>query len=211
MIFSPVFPGKSNGKKDNGLNYIDNLFNTISKGSSYFIPESIEAAGKYVGKTISVTIKADTDAQAMEFKTLLEESGANIVVTGKELAIKGDIGLILQRSLADADFVFNNNGKAIADKYGLSEKRILYDWWAAFKAMGDDLTRQKDFKDAKVLANTQKKALEPAYNYYGVEMMKWQENVALILAALGFYIAYTLWYGFGIMYLFEGFGLKIGH
>jgi hypothetical protein len=33
MIFMPIFPGKVNG-----LDYMDNLFNMISKGSSYFIP-----------------------------------------------------------------------------------------------------------------------------------------------------------------------------
>jgi hypothetical protein len=33
----------------------------------------------------------------------------------------------------------------------------------------------------------------------------------MILVALGFYVVYTLWYGFGIMYVFEGLGLKIGH
>jgi hypothetical protein len=211
VIFSPVFPGKTKSHKDNGLNYIDNLFNTISKGSSYFIPDSLEAGEKYIGKAVSVKIKADNEKQAMEFKNLLEGSGAQVVVTGKELAIKGDIGLILKGSLADADLVYNNNGKAVADKYGLSEKQVLYDWWMAFKAIGADLTKQKEFKNAKVLANAQKKALEPAYNYYGVEMMKWQENIALILLALGFYVVYTLWYGFGIMYLFEGLGLKIGH
>jgi len=211
VIFSPVFPGKNNSQRDNGLNYIDNLFNTVSKGSSYFIPESLESAGKYVGKTISVKIKADSDKSAMEMKRLLEGSGAQVIVNGQQLAITGDIGMILKGSLTDADLVFNNNGKAVAEKYGFSEKQVLYDWWTAFKAIGDDLTKQKDFKNAKALANVQKKAFEPAYNYYGVEMIKWQENITMILTALGFYVFYTLWYGFGIMYLFEGLGLKIGH
>jgi hypothetical protein len=33
----------------------------------------------------------------------------------------------------------------------------------------------------------------------------------LIIFALAFYVVYTLWYGFGLMWLFEGLGLKIGH
>jgi len=33
LIFSPVFDGK------NGLVYSDDLFNKLSKGSSYFIPK----------------------------------------------------------------------------------------------------------------------------------------------------------------------------
>ena len=26
-----------------------------------------------------------------------------------------------------------------------------------------------------------------------------------------FYVIYTMWYGFGFMYLFEGFGMKLDH
>ena len=49
FIFSPVFPGKVNG-----LDYMDNLFNTISKGSSYFIPATITEIEQYAGKMINV-------------------------------------------------------------------------------------------------------------------------------------------------------------
>jgi hypothetical protein len=33
LFFSPIFHGK------NGLDYLDNLYNSISKGSAYYIPE----------------------------------------------------------------------------------------------------------------------------------------------------------------------------
>lgn len=87
----------------------------------------------------------------------------------------------------------------------------MYNWWTAFKSINKELTKQEKFAEAKPFANVSKRALEPAYNYYGIPAMKWQENIGMILFALAFYVFYTLWYGFGLMYLFEGLGLKIGH
>jgi hypothetical protein len=51
IIFTPVFPGKMNG-----LDYMDNLFNMISKGSSYFIPQSLVESEKFADRTIDATI-----------------------------------------------------------------------------------------------------------------------------------------------------------
>ncbi len=205
-IFSPIFPGNVNG-----LDYMDNLFNMISKGSSYFIPESITASEQYAGKMIDVKMKMETDQQATDTAKLFQASGAEVTVSGKELAVKGDMAGIMKTSLEDANQMFHNNGSALAAKYGYGEKQVLFNWWTAFKSMGKDLTTQKSFKQAKTIASIQAKALEPAYNYYGVEAGSYKDSFLLIIAALGFYVVYTLWYGFGIMYLFEGLGLKIGH
>ena len=212
VIFSPVFPGKwDNPNKVNGLDFMDNLFNRISKGSSYFIPKSIKDSAKFAGKTIDVKIKTENEQVAAQTAKLFEAAGAQVTVSGKTLAIKGDMGMILKNSLVDADYMFKNEGKPVAEKYGYSEQQVIYNWWMAFKAISTDLTTQKKFEDAKPFASVQKKAFEPAYNYYGILAKNWQENIALILASLGFYVLYTLWYGFGLMFLFEGLGLKIGH
>ncbi len=132
-------------------------------------------------------------------------------LTGKEVAFKGDMGAIMKGSLADADFMFKNDGKPVADKYGYSEKQVMFNWHTLFKKISNDLTKQEKFDEAKPFANIQKKALEPAYNYYGVKAKNWQDQIVLVVLALAFYVFYTLWYGFGLMYLFEGLGLKIGH
>ncbi|TKB08020.1 hypothetical protein [Desulforhopalus sp. IMCC35007] len=205
-IFSPIFPGKVNG-----LDYMDNMFNMISKGSSYFIPESIKATEQYAGKMIDVNIKMENDQQATDTAKLFQASGAEVTVSGNELAVKGDMAGIMKASLEDADQMFHNNGSVLADKYGYGEKQVLFNWWTAFKSMGKDLTKQESFKQAKTITSIQSKALEPAYNYYGVQAGSYKDSFLLIFAALGFYVCYTLWYGFGIMYLFEGLGLKIGH
>ncbi|MFH0783391.1 MAG: hypothetical protein V2B20_15765 [Pseudomonadota bacterium] len=208
VIFMPVFPGKV---KVNGLDYMDNLFNTISKGSSYFIPESMKKTEKFTGKTIDVKLKLDDESRATETAKQLTSNGISATAAGKELTIKGDMVQLLKASLVDADFMFKNDGKPVAEKYGFSEKQALVNWHNLFKKLGADLTKQKRFDGAKLFADLQKKALEPAYNYYGVEAENWKDNIVLVLLSLAFYVFYTLWYGFGLMFLFEGLGLKIGH
>lgn len=209
VIFMPVFPG---GKgKVNGLDYMDNLFNMISKGSSYFIPKAIKDSEKFAGKMIDVKVAMANENQAAETAKILEANGAQAAVSGKDLVVKGDMGQLLQGSLVDADYMFKNDGKPVADKYSIPEKAVMYNWHSLFGKIGKDLTKQEKFEEAKPFANVQKKALEPAYNYYGVEAKKWNENLALIIFALAFYVFYTLWYGFGLMWIFEGMGLKIGH
>lgn len=206
IIFLPVFPGKVNG-----LDYTDNIFNMISKGSSYFIPATLQESELYKGKTIDVTVKLADAVQAEQVAGQLSTAGAEVSVNGSELAIKGDMATITNASLADADLIFNNNGQPLAEKYGYSERQVMYNWWSLFKKITPALNKQKMFAAAKFFNNVEKKALEPAYNYYGVDAIKWQEHIGLILAALAFYVIYTLWYGFGIMFFFEGIGLKISH
>ena len=73
------------------------------------------------------------------------------------------------------------------------------------------MKRQKKFEAAKLVDLTQKKAVEAAYNYYGIEAQKISDRFGVVLFSLVFYVVYTLWYGFAILYLFEGCGLRLGH
>src|SRR5512141_2085488 len=52
-IFSPLFSGK------NGLEFADDSFNKLAKGSSYFIPKVAKNNEQFMGKTFSVSIKTD--------------------------------------------------------------------------------------------------------------------------------------------------------
>ncbi len=206
IIFSPVFPGKQNG-----LDYMDNLFNMISKGSSYFVPQMMEATAKKEGEIINVTIKMKSDKEAAETAKLFVTAGAEATVSGVELTVKGDVAGIMKSALDDADKMFKNDGQPVAEKYGSDERQALLNWWNSFGKISKELAKQHNFDVAKVFDNVSKKALEPAYNYYGVKIENWKENIALVLASLAFYVIYTLWYGFGLMYIFEGLGYKIGH
>jgi hypothetical protein len=206
LFFSPVFPGKVNG-----LNYLDNLFNMISKGSSYFIPKVTKDSDKYAGMMINSTITIGDEQRAIETAAQLAASGVSATAEGDKVTLNGDMNMILKSGLADADAMFKNDGATVADKYGIPEKQALFNWWKAYSLIDKDLTLQKKFDEGKIFANANKKAVEPAYNYYGVKTEQFKDNIWLVVGALAFYVIYTMWYGFGILYLFEGLGLKIGH
>ncbi|HXZ35113.1 MAG TPA: hypothetical protein VEL68_03740, partial [Thermodesulfobacteriota bacterium] len=50
--------------------------------------------------------------------------------------------------------------------------------------------------------------LEPAYNFAGIETRPIGENIWTVALFLGFYLLYTLLYGFSILFLFEGLGIQ---
>ena len=77
--------------------------------------------------------------------------------------------------------------------------------------MVKDLEKQKAFKAAKITDVVIKKAVETAFNFYGIEPQKISDRFFIVLFSLFFYVVYTLWYGFAILYMFEGWGLKLGH
>jgi hypothetical protein len=88
---------------------------------------------------------------------------------------------------------------------------ILFNWWNAFKTLDNDLKNQKRFKEAKIVSLVKKKAVETAYNYYNIEPQKISDRYGIILLSLVFYVVYTVWYGFSIMFMFEGWGMKLEH
>lgn len=205
-IFSPVYEGGRNS-----LDYLDSAFNSISKNSAYYIPGVMTKATRHNNSIVSLNIKAADAGQVARMEKLLSATGAAVIVDGTKLSVSGDLGRMLGAVLADADLMFKNSGKAVADKYGFDERRVLYDWHQALAAMAKDLTRQSKFAEARMLRDVQTKAVEPAYNYYGVEAIPMSSMIWVAMAALIGYVLYTVWYGFAVLYLFEGWGLKLDH
>ena len=204
-IFMPVFDGQ------NGLNYLDALYNSISKGSAYYIPDMREKAKAYDGSQIRVTLAMADSEQARQTALLFNESGAMVNVQDTGLKVSGDLGRILVNCLDDADRMYYNDEKAMSDKYGYGGKRVLFNWWTAFQSMDRELKKQKKFKEAKTSALVVKKAVECSYNYYEIEPQKIRDKYGIVIFSLVFYVVYTLWYGFAILFMFEGWGLKLEH
>jgi hypothetical protein len=68
------------------------------------------------------------------------------------------------------------------------------------------------FKGKKISVDSVKtKAVEAAYNYYKIEPQKIGDRIGMVIFSLIFYVAYTLWYGFGILFMFEGWGIRLEH
>jgi len=205
IIFSPVFAGQ------NGLDYLDSLYNSISKGSADYIPKVKEEADKFKGKSVSVTLVMAEEERARQTAPLLMKGGALVNVSGKELTVSGDLGKILDNCLADADLMYKNEGEKLSAKYGYEERRVLLNWWVALNHMESDLKHQKKFKEAKVVSLVVTKAVELGYNYYKVDPQKIGKKIGIVIFSLVFYVIYTMWYGFAIMFMFEGWGLKLEH
>ncbi|MDD3579497.1 MAG: hypothetical protein PHW74_00590 [Desulfobacca sp.] len=204
LIFLPIY-----GDRQNGLEYSDNFFNSLAKGSSNYMPQMRKLAQEYVGTPVAVELAVESGYQAQKTALLYTEAGAQVEVAGPVLKINGDLGNILLQSVDDAEAMFNNQGEQLRDRYQYHPQEALKHWWGSFKNMEAALTKQKEFKQAKVVTEVMSRALEPAYNFYGIVPASVGANVALLTFMLVFYVVYTLWYGYGIFELFEGIGLSM--
>jgi len=204
-IFMPVFNGQ------NGLNYLDALYNSISKASAYYIPKVKEKSDKFNGNSISVILTMANENQARQTAKLFRAGDAEAIVKEVNIEVTGDLGKILANSLADADTMYRNDGEKVFGKYGYDEKRALFNWWKAFKEMDKELKKQKKFREAKAVELVVKKAVESSYNYYKIEPQKISDRWGVVVFSLVFYVIYTLLYGFAIMFMFEGWGMRLEH
>ncbi|MEJ5227704.1 hypothetical protein [Thermodesulfovibrio sp.] len=215
LIFLPIY-----GQGQNGLEYSDDLFNKLAKGSAYQIPKLKKDVEKYKGKSLDVVVDAkkagdkpgDAEARAQRIAKVFTINGATAEVEGSKVHIKGDFGAIMAAALEDSDQMYNNNGDFIKKKYDVSDdekmKQMFRQWHNALSLVNKKLTLDKKAEDANFVKNVITKAIEPAYNFYGIPAVKITEKAGVATGLLVFYVIYTIWYGFGVLYLFEGLGLS---
>lgn len=218
LIFSPIF-----GEGKNGLTYADDLFNKLSKGSSYFIPKVAKDNEKFMGKMFAVNIKlgkpednpGDAEKRAERAAKLFTVNpGAKVEVNGAELKLEGDLGLVLKAALEDSDVMYNNEGDKIKAKYEVAMatddfKQIFRQWNNVLPKISKEFAKEKKIEESKIVSAVTKKAVEAAYNFYGVEAQKVSEKALLMSGLLVFYVVYTMWWGFAIFYMFDGVGLTM--
>jgi len=203
LMFMPILRGQ------NALEYLDDLYNSISKGSAYYFPALREEIGSYKGHPIEVALNLSRNDEVEQTALLYSKAGCEVSASGDELTIEGDLGKILAACLDDAEAMYENNAKALEGKYGYDGRRALRNWWYSLNALEKGLTKQKLFKEAKVISLVRQKAVETSYNYFGVEPQRIRDRIGVVIFSLLFYVVYTLWYGYAIMYLFEEHVLSI--
>ena len=204
-MFLPLF------KEGTALNYMDNLYNSISKGSAYYIPGLQKETGTLAGKTVNVTFDLANARQAEETAPLFEKAGATVTRNEAQITVAGALAPIMDSVLADADLMFHNKGEEVRTKYGYGERQVLFNWWTALGKMDFELKQQHQYDEAKFIGNVNQRAVECAYNYYEIVPEKIGSKAGIVIFSLVFYVIYTLWFGFAIMYLFEGWGLRLEH
>lgn len=217
-MFSPLFPGGLNG-----LQWADEMFNRLAKGSSYFIPKVAKDIDQYKGTMFSTTLKmgkpedkpGDADKRALRSGVILAAAGAKVEVKGEELKIiEADLGKIVEAAIRDSETMFNNGGEKLKELYAADMKtddfkQIYRQWNNTLPKISKYFEKEKKMKERKICVDIVKKAVEPAYNFYGVEAVKVKEHAGLMAFLLIFYVVYTLWWGFAIFYLFEAAGLSM--
>ena len=229
LLFLPLYPLKS-GKKVNGLDYFDNFFNEVSKYSSFgkeVQAKQMKVATSLADLALTTTIKMKGDKKAnyspedaaQTAVKLLTAIGFQATAEGEKVKMSGDLPTLAKAVVQDSIDMYNNNKdetnkktNILEGRYsGLDPKQALYTWYQVMDSLNKSLTKDGNFEAAKTMKNFMTKAIEPAYNYYGVEITTVKEEMLFLAFALIFYVVYTVWYGFGIMYLFEGLGVVLDH
>ncbi len=202
-MFSPIFNGR------NALEEADELFNSISKGSVYFFPDLLKKNEAFKDTGYEVTLGFTTEELAAKAETVLSAAKVQTLRSGDKVTAKGNLGETLGGVIRDSEAMFANKDEALSKKYGLSGKEVLFVWWNTLKKTDSSLTKQKQFKQAAFVSEVNKKSVEVGYNFFSIESAQARSKAGILTFSMVFYVMYTLWYGVGILYLFEGFGMHL--
>ncbi|GAB6181481.1 hypothetical protein JCM14036_28000 [Desulfotomaculum defluvii] len=205
-MMSPSF---GNGR--NGLEFADDLFNSISKGSAQEVVQGeVKKAEKWNGTNIEINLTCKDENQAARWSDALQKVDGTVVTVDKEkLSLKTDLGKLLANISEDCLAMYDNKGDVVQQKYNTDPRDATNRWYSISKAIAKELEKQENFKESIYLQTYQKKVIEPAYNYYGVETKFVKDNKGVMTFMLIFYMIYTIWYGFAIYYICGGFGITM--
>lgn len=208
FILSPSFPGDK-GRSISGLDYADNLFNRLSKGSSWFIPEITPRVKSLEGKVVDLVVPLKKAASADTVVKLLAASGAEAAAEGGVVTLRMDLGKILGAVLTDCDAIYHDKPESVSAKYGMDGYEAMKFWWEALSPMIKELQKVRLIPEAQAVDTVIRKGIEPAYNFQHIEIGSVRGELFHMLGLLVFYVIYTLWYGFAIFELFEGVGMTM--
>ncbi len=204
LIFSPVF-----GQGKNGLEYSDALFNKLAKGSSYFIPKLTADLKGVEQQELVVSVKMENAEEAAMAAKIVAGVAPDTTLEGSRLSIKGNLAKLLGTVLEDSKSMYFDKGEEVGEKYGVDAKEAMMTWWSVLNRCVKELQKSKKTQQANMVLEVMKKGIEPAYNFYGIQPQSVIDKAFTVLGLLVFYVVYTLWWGFGIFYLFEGVGLSM--
>ena len=190
-----------------GLQFADNVFNELSKGSSNFIPMCRAEVKKMEGRNIDINVAFTKKPELKDMAVnVLTKAGAKAEIKGDRLYISGDakaVAAMYDLNPADAQVQAGGNAEeAIALKAARA-------WWYSLSPAIKALQKQDKVAEAKAVDQIMRRAIEPGNNFYSLNGAKVKDHVVLLTLMLVFYLLYTLWYGFSIFELFEGIGLAM--
>jgi hypothetical protein len=203
LMFLPLFGGR------NAFETSDRLFNSIAKGSSDYFKDLRERTERVRGSEVAFALQFKTADMALKANDLLFKAGMHSEIAGVQVTASGDLGRLAAAVLDDSETMFHDRGEEIEARYGYPGKEVLFVWWSTLKEIRKALESRKEFEAAAFVDNVTRRGVEVAYNFYGIEPKNASAAIGVLGGALLFYIVYTLWWGYAILYLFDGFGLKM--
>ena len=202
-----------------GLQFADNVFNELSKGSSNFIPMCRAEVKKMEGRNIDINVAFTKKPELKDMAVnVLTKAGAKAEIKGDRLYISGDLGAILGSATDMSEKLYNNDAKVAAmydlnpadaqvQAGGNAEEAIALKaaraWWYSLSPAIKALQKQDKVAEAKAVDQIMRRAIEPGNNFYSLNGAKVKDHVVLLTLMLVFYLLYTLWYGFSIFELFR--------
>lgn len=207
VMMLPIFHSSTSSKLT-CLQYADTVFNSLSKGSSYFIPQVLDKISGMRGHAVSLEVRIANPETAGLAVTELQAAGAKADFNSGTVRFSGDLGAILQSATQDAASLYANNGDAVSSRYaGAPPLEAAQAWWRLLNPCIRELQKQHDMPAAKAVEAVVRRAIEPGNNFYGITTANVANHIALVCCMLAFYVLYAIWYGFALYLIFEGMGL----
>jgi hypothetical protein len=206
IMFMPLFEGH------NTFVAADQLFNSIAKGSTYYIGGLIKKGAAFNGQPLDITIKLKNQEMADKAKKVFTTAGCEVSGDPGQFKVKGDLGKTISAALKDSDEMFYDRDAGLKARYGMEGKEALFVWWSCFKAMElplKKLGKPENFKQAAFLGTVVKKGIEVGYNFFQIAPQSARSKAGILTFSLVFYVIYTLWWGIAILFIFEGIGLEM--
>ena len=209
VLLTPIMRDEK-GNHLTGLQYADNVFNELSKGSSYFIPSVREHVKTVEKVNVKVTVTMKKAELAETAVQVLTKAGMTASADGAKVSYEGNLAAMLNAATTDADSLYHNDDATVSARYdGTHALKAAAAWWYVLSPSIKELQKQRLIAEAQVVDQVLRRAVEPGNNFYSVEPVKVSEHIWLMSGMLIFYVIYTLWYGFAIFELFEGVGLAM--
>ena len=196
------------GDRESGLGWADTLFNELAKDSAYAIPLALKRAEKFRGLIFDLAIDPRSPGADTWVAKIAATNGMSALALGDgRVQVNANLGRMSLAASKDADLLFKGQEKALRDKYGLSGKEVIYYWWVLFEDLTRSYIQLKRPSEADFTKFVTTRVLEPSYNFAGIESRSISQNIGTVVLLLAFYVFYTVWYGFSILFLFEGLGI----
>ena len=200
VLLTPIMRDEK-GNHLTGLQYADNVFNELSKGSSYFIPSVREHVKTVEKVNVKVTVTMKKAELAETAVQVLTKAGMTASADGAKVSYEGNLAAMLNAATTDADSLYHNDAATVSARYdGTHALKAAAAWWYVLSPSIKELQKQRLIAEAQVVDQVLRRAVEP---------VKVSDHIWLMSGMLIFYVIYTLWYGFAIFELFEGVGLAM--